>query len=223
MNVYIINTKYQEFIKNQATMTDAVRQMKEKELNELASRRDEFIQMAQQDQQKEQTRLYTPIYQKAQNAVDQIAKAGGYTVIFQTGQQPYLDEAAVTDILAEVQRQHLPYTVIDVGWWTQQILFRLPSGRTNHGAFEIFQFIPGEGDVPVAITDIRDIGRYVAEIITDPRTLNKSVFAYTEVMTLNEMVKLQERISGEKTGRMALQYQPRRILRRRYESFFTKL
>ena len=97
------NTKYQEFIKNQATMTDAVRQMKEKELNELASRRDEFIQMAQQDQQKEQTRLYTPIYQKAQNAVDQIAKAGGYTVIFQTGQQPYLDEAAVTDILAEVQ------------------------------------------------------------------------------------------------------------------------
>ena len=82
------NTKYQEFIKNQATMTDAVRQMKEKELNELASRRDEFIQMAQQDQQKEQTRLYTPIYQKAQNAVDQIAKAGGYTVIFQTGQQP---------------------------------------------------------------------------------------------------------------------------------------
>ena len=92
-----------EFIKNQATMTDAVRQMKEKELNELASRRDEFIQMAQQDQQKEQTRLYTPIYQKAQNAVDQIAKAGGYTVIFQTGQQPYLDEAAVTDILAEVQ------------------------------------------------------------------------------------------------------------------------
>lgn len=102
------------------------------------------------------------------------------------------------DILAEVQRQHLPYTVIDVGWWTQQILFRLPSGRTNHGAFEIFQFIPGEGDVTVAITDIRDIGRYVAEIIADPRTLNKSVFAYTEVMTLNEMVKLQERISGEK-------------------------
>ena len=84
-------------------MTDAVRQMKEKELNELASRRDEFIQMAQQDQQKEQNRLYTPIYQKAQNAVDQIAKAGGYTVIFQAGQQPYLDETAVTDILAEVQ------------------------------------------------------------------------------------------------------------------------
>ncbi len=97
------NTKYQEFIKNQATMTDAVRQMKQKELNELATRRDEFIQMAQQDQQKEQNRLYTPIYQKAQNAVDQIAKAGGYTVIFQSGQQPYLDEATVKDILAEVQ------------------------------------------------------------------------------------------------------------------------
>ncbi len=97
------NTKYQEFIKNQANLTDAVLQMKQKELNELATRRDEFIQMAQQDQQKEQNRLYTPIYQKAQNAVDQIAKAGGYTVIFQSGQQPYLDEATVKDILAEVQ------------------------------------------------------------------------------------------------------------------------
>lgn len=102
MNVEF-NTKYQEFMKNQSSLSDAVRQMKEKELNELASRRDEFVQMAQQDQQKEQTRLYTPIYQKAQNAVNQIAKSGGYTVIFQSGQQPYLDEATVTDILAEVQ------------------------------------------------------------------------------------------------------------------------
>lgn len=102
MNVEF-NTKYQEFMKNQANLSDAVRQMKEKELNELATRRDEFVQMAQQDQQKEQNRLYAPIYQKAQNAVNQIAKNGGYTAIFQVGQQPYLDETTVTDILAEVQ------------------------------------------------------------------------------------------------------------------------
>lgn len=102
MNVEF-NTKYQELMKNQANLSDAVLQMKQKELNELASRRDEFVQMAQQDQQKEQARLYTPIYQKAQDAVNQIAKAGGYTAIFQVGQMPYIDETAVPDILAEVQ------------------------------------------------------------------------------------------------------------------------
>lgn len=102
MNVEF-NTKYQDLMKNQANLSDAVLQMKQKELNELATRRDEFIQMAQKDQQNEQARLYSPIYKKAQDAVNQIAKAGGYTAIFQVGQMPYLDEATVPDILAEVQ------------------------------------------------------------------------------------------------------------------------
>lgn len=102
MNVEF-NNKYQEFMKNQATYSESVLQMKQKELNELSQRRDEFVQMAQRDQQNEQTRLYTPIYQKAQDAVNQIAQTGGYTCIFQIGQMPYLDEATVQDILADVQ------------------------------------------------------------------------------------------------------------------------
>ncbi len=102
MNVEF-NTKYQELLKTQSTLSESVRQMKQKELEELATRRDEFVQMAQQDQQREQARLYAPIYQKAQEAVNGIAKAGGYTAIFQVGQMPYLDETAVPDILAEVQ------------------------------------------------------------------------------------------------------------------------
>ena len=88
--------------------------------------------------------------------------------------------------------------MIDVGWWSQQLLFQLPSGRTSHGAFDIFQFIPGEGNVPLAITDCRDVGKYTAKIIADPRTLNKFVFAYTEVMTVQETVDVQQRLSGEK-------------------------
>lgn len=102
MNVEF-NTKYQELLKTQSTLSESVLQMKQKELNELATRRDEFVQMAQQDQQREQARLYAPIYQKAQEAVNNIARAGGYTAIFQVGQMPYLDETAVPDILAEVQ------------------------------------------------------------------------------------------------------------------------
>jgi len=46
MNVEF-NTKYQDYMKNMNTLPESTRQIKEKELNELSNRRDEFIQMAQ--------------------------------------------------------------------------------------------------------------------------------------------------------------------------------
>ncbi|KAI9149353.1 LOW QUALITY PROTEIN: Phenylcoumaran benzylic ether reductase TP7 [Paramyrothecium foliicola] len=102
------------------------------------------------------------------------------------------------DVLAAVQRMYLPYTTIDVGWWSQQMIPKLPSGRTQHAAFKLFQTIPGDGNVPVALSDYRDIGNFVAKIIVDPRTLNKSVLAYTEVLTFNEIMELLSKLSGEK-------------------------
>ncbi len=45
---------------------------------------------------------------------------------------------------------------------------------------------------------MRDVGRYVARIIADERTLNKYVFAYGQVSSQNEDVALMERLSGEK-------------------------
>ena len=76
MNVEF-NTKYQDYRKNMNTLPESTRQIKEKELNELSNRRDEFIQMAQQDSQKEQARLMEPIIAKAQEAVNQVSKSGG--------------------------------------------------------------------------------------------------------------------------------------------------
>lgn len=61
--------------------------------------------------------------------------------------------------------------------------------------------IVGEGNTLTALTDLRDIGRYVAKIIVDDRTLNKMVFAYNVVMTQNEIYSLLEEISGEKIER----------------------
>ncbi|KAI9897194.1 hypothetical protein N3K66_008216 [Trichothecium roseum] len=115
------------------------------------------------------------------------------------------------DSLAEIQRLHLPYTVIDVGWWTQQMVPDLPSGRTRHAAFEGMLAIPGTGDAPVALTDYRDIGRYAARVLTDPRTLNRLVLAYTEIMTFNGFMSLVERLSGEK---VALPYRSGEDLKR---------
>jgi hypothetical protein len=56
----------------------------------------------------------------------------------------------------------------------------------------------GAGDVPSALTDVRDVGIYAAKIISDPRTLNKKVFAFTDTLTQNQLFGLVESMSGEK-------------------------
>ena len=97
------NTKIQEYQKGAETMTDAVRQLKEKELNDLNTRLQEFQQVAQQELQKKEQELMEPIIKKANEAITEVSKAGGYTVIFETGQMIYFDEAQVKDITAEVK------------------------------------------------------------------------------------------------------------------------
>lgn len=105
------------------------------------------------------------------------------------------------NVLDHIQRLHLPYTVIDVGWWYQVGLPRLPSGRIDRNLFLYNSAIGGSGDIPSARTDCRDVGIYVARIITDPRTLNQKVFAYTELRTQHELYDAVEKISGEKLER----------------------
>ena len=98
-----MNTKIQEYQKGAETMTDAVRQLKEKELNDLNTRLQEFNQVAQQELQKKEQELMEPIIKKANEAIAEVSKAGGYTVIFETGQMIYFDEAQVKDITPEVK------------------------------------------------------------------------------------------------------------------------
>ncbi|KAI2602151.1 NAD(P)-binding protein [Hypoxylon sp. NC1633] len=101
------------------------------------------------------------------------------------------------DVLAAIQRLGLPYTVIDVGWWAEHSVPAVPSGRTDH-AVGLFNIFPGNGTVPCAYTDVPDVGTYAAKIIADPRTLNKKIFAYTDILTAKQIAELMEELSGEK-------------------------
>ena len=56
----------------------------------------------------------------------------------------------------------------------------------------------GNGDVKTGITDLRDVGRYVALIINDERTLNRFVFSFSEVLSQKEVFGMLEKVSGEK-------------------------
>lgn len=74
----------------------------------------------------------------------------------------------------------------------------VPSGKTDHGIFaDLNDRIYGDGNVPSAMMDMDDIGIYVAKIIADPRTLNKKVLAYSEVLTQNEVWATVADITGE--------------------------
>lgn len=103
------NTKYMDYETNVANYTDAVRQLKETELQQLQQRYQEFQQIAQQDMQRKEMEVMEPIYTKADEAVQSIAQAGGYLVIFSTtgGQAAsanlaYFDPEALTDVTPEV-------------------------------------------------------------------------------------------------------------------------
>ena len=98
-----MNNKLQEYQKSAETMTDAVRQLKEKELTDLNTRLQEFNQVAQQELQKKEQELMEPIIKKANEAISEVAKAGGYAVIMESGSMVYFDEANVKDITPEVK------------------------------------------------------------------------------------------------------------------------
>ena len=58
--------------------------------------------------------------------------------------------------------------------------------------------IHDDGTTPNILTDLRDIGRFVARIICDDRTLNKYVYTYGDVLSENEIYRIAEDLSGEK-------------------------
>ncbi|KAI0170488.1 isoflavone reductase family protein [Pestalotiopsis sp. NC0098] len=105
------------------------------------------------------------------------------------------------DVLAAIQRVHLPWTVIDVGWWSNQVMPSLPSGRTDKYVVSFLKSMPADGNVKMALSALQDIGDHVARIIVDPRTLNRKVLVYTEVMTLNQAHDLMDQVSGETSAR----------------------
>lgn len=102
-----LNNKFQDFQKNYETYSDAVRDMKQKDLQSLEARRAEFEQVAQQETQKKQNEMLAPIIEKAKTAIDKVSKEGGYFVVFDTsvGSLIYFDEANLTDLAPAVKKE----------------------------------------------------------------------------------------------------------------------
>ncbi|MCU0423051.1 MAG: OmpH family outer membrane protein [Bacteroidia bacterium] len=73
--------KINDYQKN-PNMSEAIRNLKEKEIRDLQSRIQDFQETAQTDARKKQEELLKPIIEKAKNAIASVAKENGYTYVF---------------------------------------------------------------------------------------------------------------------------------------------
>ena len=99
-----INKKYVDYKQNQATMADAIKQVREQELTEMQQRYELFVQTAQQDIQKKQQELLAPVYEKMQKAVKAVGDANSYTYIFDAAAMTYISPDA-NDVTPLVKKE----------------------------------------------------------------------------------------------------------------------
>lgn len=94
------NNKMNDYQKNVANYSDAIRQSKEQELMNLQQRYEELGKAGSQDLQNQQALLMQPVIEKARAAIEKVAAEGGYTAIFDmaAGSLAYYDKNQMTDI-----------------------------------------------------------------------------------------------------------------------------
>jgi hypothetical protein len=96
----------------------------------------------------------------------------------------------------------VPYTIIEVGYWYQAIFPTLPSGRVDYASLYVPKTtISGDNTMKTALTDLRDVGGYVANVIADKRTLNNSVLCYGQLLSQEEVFTAMEEVSEEQIER----------------------
>ncbi len=99
------DNKVQEYQKQEAVMTDLIKQDKVKEINDLEERIKTFQGTAQESLQKKEQELMQPMIAKAKKAIEDVAKEGGYKYVFDTSAGMLLYSDPSEDILGAVKKK----------------------------------------------------------------------------------------------------------------------
>jgi outer membrane protein len=81
-----INKKIEDYQKNEATMSNLIKEAKASEIQEMQVRLQNFAQTAQQDLQQQQMTLMQPVMEKARKAIEEVAKENGLLYVFDMSQ-----------------------------------------------------------------------------------------------------------------------------------------
>ena len=98
--------KYQAYLAEQDSLPKNIAERRQKELNDMAQRQEQFQQEAYQAMQKAQQDALAPIYQKLDEAIQAVGKAEGVVYIFDLARTaiPYVSTQS-TDVTAKVKAQ----------------------------------------------------------------------------------------------------------------------
>lgn len=100
-----LETKYQKYLQEEATMSDVIKKNKQDELNQLQRRIEDFKMQAQQDYQKKSAELTAPIMEKAKKGIEAVAKESGYKYVLDTSVGNVLYCEPADDIFVAVKKK----------------------------------------------------------------------------------------------------------------------
>ena len=89
--------KVQEYTKNKDNYSEAIRAQKEKEINSIMQRIQEFEQVAQREYQEQQEKLMAPIRQKLVDAITKVGNDNSFLFVFEKNSALYVSPTLVVD------------------------------------------------------------------------------------------------------------------------------
>jgi outer membrane protein len=108
-NIKVMEASYQSKVKyfndNANTLSDFIKQAKEKEIKDLQAQIQSFRQSAQDELTKKQASLLEPITKKAKQAIQDVAKEKGYKYIFNFNENNILYAESSDDIMQLVKQK----------------------------------------------------------------------------------------------------------------------
>lgn len=96
------NKSYEE---KAATLTETMKAQREKELQELYQRIQEYPTLIQRSEQELGQKLIGPIQEKVMNAIQKVAKSNGFAYVVNSMALLYTDEAQMTDLVPLVKKE----------------------------------------------------------------------------------------------------------------------
>ncbi len=96
--------KYQDYQAQEPTMADAIKQIRQQELQEMQQRIQLFYQTAEQDIQKKQQELLLPVHERMAKAIKAVGERDGYTYIFDSAAMVHIGDDA-KDVTPAVKKE----------------------------------------------------------------------------------------------------------------------
>ena len=97
--------KYLDYQSQASSMSDLIKQTKEKELSDLQGRIDAFQQKANQDLQTKQQELVAPFIDKAKVAVKEVAKENKFTYVLNAIEDVVIYKEDSDDLMVLVKKK----------------------------------------------------------------------------------------------------------------------